>query len=148
MSFAGDRVMNKYEGVLYAWFETGLEGLVWTLLEDDKEGYDALHEIENGDRLIIYLDGVSDGIGFEGSNGEFFTVKDGVLFDGIIDEDHEAGMTVSPFNPAHRQPSALGFWIHWTQKGWRPDSWASLFVRGESWGDWLPLRATLIKKPA
>lgn len=116
--------MNIVDGVLEEFFETGCEGLMWTVYEDGKEGYDGLNTLEPGDHLTVF-----------GENDE-------VLFEGLIDPDFEIGYKPYPQNPQHGQPCALGFWIHWTQRGWQPDDWARLFVRmkGEK-----PLRARLVK---
>ncbi|MDP3999046.1 MAG: hypothetical protein Q8P76_00425 [bacterium] len=117
--------MAKYIGVLAGYFETGTEGQIWVLLEDGKEGYDAMKLIELGDHLRIY--------------GE----DNKILFDGKIIPDFEIGRTPYPLNPKYGQPSALGFWIHWTQKGFTADDWARFFLR-EEFG-LPPLRAELTK---
>lgn len=107
--------MKKFTGVLDYWFETGTEGLVWVLIEDgkDEHSYDAMKFPEAGDHLKVW-----------GEKGK-------VIFDGVIEPDFQAGMTMSRVYPEHKQPSALGFWIHWTQRGWKPDKWARLFVKKE-----------------
>ncbi len=123
--------MKKYLGRLEPFFETGTEGMCWLLVEDGKFSYDALVSIDNCDHLKIY------------------NSDDAVAFDGIIDQDHKAGWTEFPQNPGHGQPSALGYWIHWTQKGWNPDDWAALFfnynIKTEKRSDGY-LRAELTKK--
>lgn len=101
--------MKRYLGRLEPFSETGTEGMCWMLFEDGKFSYDALVNIDNGDYLKIYYP--------EGA----------VAFRGIVDQDHQVGWTEFPQNPGHGKPSALGCWIHWTQRGWDPDAWASLF---------------------
>ena len=66
-----------------------------------------------------------------------------VVFDGIIKQDTKTGWKRYPLNPKLGQQCALGMWIHWIQKGWKPDDWARLFIRykGEK-----PLRAVFSKK--
>ncbi len=121
--------MQIWRGVLYGWSETGTEGMVWVLLEDGYSGYDAMRFVEEDDRLKIY-----------GENGE-------VLFDGKIVEDRKAGWEEYPKNSGHGQPCALGFWIHWTQKGWEPDKWAALFLHEYAEeGNGKPLRAELYRE--
>lgn len=117
--------MKKFFGVLAGYFETGTEGQIWILQEPGKEGYDGMKFIELGDHLKIF-----------GENGE-------VLFDGKIIPDFTIGWTKYPLDPKYGQPSALGFWIHWTQKGFTADDWARFFLREEL--GLTPLHAELIK---
>lgn len=120
--------MEKYTGTINQFFETGCEGLIWVLEKDGVQGYDALVFIEAGDHLKI------------------FSENDSVLFDGVIDPDYQAGWREYPRNPGNGQPSALGFWIHWTQKGWQPDEWAKLFLHECLEKGNKPLRAELTRK--
>ena len=46
--------MNKISGVLDAFFETGTEGVIWSLYDDKNNGYDSLHCLENGDYLKVF----------------------------------------------------------------------------------------------
>jgi hypothetical protein len=99
------------EGVLEDFFETGTEGIIWSVLNDDDRGYDALYPIEEGDHLTI-----QDQLGRK-------------LWSGKIRCDYKTGWRRYPLNPKHGQPCALGHWIHWTQRGFKPDDWAQYFIR-------------------
>lgn len=113
--------MTTYRGELYGFYETGTEGVIWTIIQDGVKGYDAIVDLKAGDQFKI-LDG------------------DQVLFEGVIDPDHKIGYTEYPRNPGYGQPSALGYWIHWTQAGFQPDDWADFFFRKT------PLRGELTRK--
>lgn len=112
-----------FRGVLEPYFETGTEGIIWSLEEGDKKGYEGLHPIHTGDYLTIYNE------------------KGEIIFKSKIFPDIKAGWAEYPCNPGYGQPCALGFWIHWTQIGWEPDDWARLFLRGKK----PALRAELIQ---
>ncbi len=117
---------DPIEGHLYAHCETGTEGQLWAVQRQPPSGgnpYDDLSLLEAGDHLIIR------------------DAQGAVLFNDRIDPDREAGLTPSPANPAYRQPTALGLWVHWTQRGWTPDAWARLFLPKDK----VPLHATLTK---
>ena len=56
-----ERDGKLYHGSLDPFFETGTEGVIWSLSEyAEKCGYDTLHCLQNGDRLTVYSS-VSDG---------------------------------------------------------------------------------------
>lgn len=104
------------EGKLDIWYETGSEGVVW-LVEPDTvpDGYDPKHffyygMINAGHHLVI-----TDPTGKE-------------VFSGMIDPDEEIGWEPYPLNPSHGSPCALGYRIHWTQRGFQPDDWARFFL--------------------
>jgi hypothetical protein len=115
---------RKIEGRLEDFFQTGTEGLVWSVVEEDEMGYDGLHEIQEGDHLTI-----ADQLGHK-------------IWAGTIRCDRESGWRRYPTNPKYGQPNALGYWIHWTQKGFKPNDWARLFVRPE----YERLRGTLVRR--
>lgn len=126
--------MARYVGVLDGWFETGSEGVCWILDTGKKDPI----FIEPGDHLKVFA-------------------KDGaLLFGGEIVPDYSTGWRRFPKNKEYGQQSALGYWIHWIQRGWKPDEWASLFLKHKDWAhthaqarEWKKckkLRAELIKK--
>lgn len=99
-------------GNLVAWFETGLEGFVWTVQEPGK-GYDGLHVIQQGDRLVVR------------------DAKGAIAFEGVIEEDRESCWTQRYPGATHGQPCVDGYWVHWTQRGVDPSSWVRMFTVGE-----------------
>jgi hypothetical protein len=122
---APGRVGDRVEGLLEEYFETGSEGVIWAVIDPEERGYESLHFIEEGDRLKILNE-----LGH-------------LIWSGTIRCDRKAGWRRYPSNPEYGQPCALGCWIHWTQKGFKPDDWARFFInRGKN-----PLRAILRKKP-
>ncbi len=120
--------MEMYSGVINWFFETGCEGAMWVFEKDGFEGYDALVFIEKGDCVKIFAE--------DGS----------IVFEGEIMPDYNAGWTEYPLNLGRGQPSALGFWIHWAQKGWEPDKWAELFFNKHLKEGNKLLKAELIRK--
>ena len=116
--------MATYTGTLDGWFETGTEGMIWNMTKDGEysQPYEDMCNLDEGDHLKV------------------FSPDGKVLFDDIIQPDYEIGYTEYPLNPGYGQPSALGYWIHWTQAGWQPDDWVRLFFHDP------PLRAELTRK--
>ena len=117
---------KRIEGELEDYFETGTEGVLWALQDDDNLGYAGLHLLAEGDHLEI-----TDQLGHK-------------LWSGVIRCDRQAGRRAHPLNPKFNQPSALGCWVHWTQQGFKPDDWAGYFIRP----GYDRLRGVLIKKAA
>jgi hypothetical protein len=35
-----------------------------------------------------------------------------------------------PLNPKYGQPLSLGHWVHWTEKGFKPDEWGRDILSG------------------
>lgn len=96
---------------------------MWVLKDNRKqEEFKTLEFIEAGDYLVVY------------------NLDNSIIFRGKIIPDYKTGQRRCSLFGTMKQ-SAFGVWIHWTQKGWKPKDWASLFIRGEQ----PPLRAQLIK---
>lgn len=87
---------------------------MWTFLKDGKSRWEKrIRFLQRGDWLKVYD-----------------TDEKTVLFEGKIRPDEKTGWAEYPRNPGHGQPCLSdGLWIHWTQRGWKPDDWAALFIR-------------------
>lgn len=137
---------RKLTGRLFDYFETGCEGVVWAIeVDPDQQGsrdlaYGRFEFVDPRDHLRI-------------------TAPDGTtVFDDIIRPDWYRGWEPRPYQwhwigkllahayirrfvPTflwHRmnrkgyfigQATACGLWIHWTQRGWKAEAWARLFIR-------------------
>ena len=113
------------EGTLFAWAESGTEGVFWAI-QDDRHplSYDGLNVIDEGDHLTILNN------------------QQEVLWSGVIEKDISTGSVPRPSKADWNQQVALGWWVHWIQKGFAPDKWADFFDRAG--GD--VYRGILIKK--
>ena len=98
-------------GPLLDFFETGSEGVIWMIDDENRRGREALEPICEGDHLTI-LDQMGK-----------------TLWRGTIHCDKKTGWRTYPKNPEYGQQCALGHWIHWVQKGFAPDDWARYFIR-------------------
>lgn len=102
------------KGKLDAYFETGTEGVIWSLLEQGKEGYHGLNCLEDGDYLTI-LDHDNN-----------------VIWEGNIDFEYERNYIPFPSNPSYGQQCVRGLWVHGIQKDVDPETWADWFLEGRS----------------
>ena len=99
------------KGPLLDWSETGTEGVVWCVENEETSGYEAIEPLRAGDHLTVF-----DRVGNQ-------------VWAGHIQCDIKTGWTQSPYNPSYGKQSALGYWIHWVQEGFAPDDWARFFIR-------------------
>ncbi len=109
------KTFKVYVGVLDAHVKDTGAGFIWILREYGKNDRTGQIKLNEGDHLVIY-----------GKGGE-------VIFD----------ETITPDRDFHQNDDCGNIRVHWTQKGWKPEIWASFFIRpdGET-----PYRAVLLKK--
>ena len=99
-------------GFLAPFFETGTEGVVWSLDDPGLPGYDSLHPLMNGDELRVLDDAGS------------------TLWEGVVRLDRTTGLL--PHYPGGEpvQQAVLGYWVHGLQEGMDPEAWGRLFFEG------------------
>lgn len=100
---------NDVNAHLEAYFETGTEGIIWSMCTDN-EGYDGLHCLQDGDELTVYT-------------------KDrcAILWKGIVHLEYKRLLTPYPTNPEYRQQMIFNRWVHGFQVGLQPEVWAKWF---------------------
>ncbi len=105
--------METITGTLFAYFETGTEGVLWSVQDEHyPQSYQGLNVLKKGDQLKI-----------EDPDGQ-------VVFDGIIDLEYESNLEIHPFsNPAWKQQAISGLWVHGVQRGIVPETWMEWFER-------------------
>lgn len=96
-------------GKLEPFFETGTEGVIWSIYENGKTGYDGLHPLKNGDKVTI----------FAGDNS--------VLWDGIVSLEYKRRYKQYPLNPKYGQQEVFGYWVHGFQENLEPTIWSKMF---------------------
>lgn len=92
-------------GRLEPFFETGTEGVIWSLHDMSLPGYDGLWPLYSGDHL---------------------QVVDGVPWKGVIDLEYTRNRQASPYGGNGGQV-ANGLWVHGFQSDMEPDEWATMF---------------------
>jgi hypothetical protein len=105
--------MNVIRGVLEPFFETGTEGVIWSVYEDGRTGYDGLNCLADGDYLKIF-------------DKEDPTK---VVWEGIIDLEWERNYRKYPMNPEYGQQEVGGFWVHGLQSDVTPQQWGHWFFK-------------------
>lgn len=100
----------KVSGVLDPFFETGTEGVIWSVYDPRKGGYDGLNCLKDGDHLTVFE-----------PDGE--TVR----WQGVVKLEYKRRFRPYPANPQYGQQEVLGFWVHGLQEGLAPTVWAKMF---------------------
>lgn len=103
--------MTNIVGRLEPFFETGTEGIVWSVVEDGKSGYDSLHPVKCGDHLTI------------------FDKQDtsAVVWDGDIQFEYKTNYESYPLNPEYGQQAVKGLWVNGLQEGVDAEQWFTWF---------------------
>lgn len=97
-------------GELEAFWETGTEGVYWSVIDPSLPGYDGLWNLNDGDHLRV-LD-----------------ADDTVLWEGVIALEYEQNWQPYDDDDAeYGQQAVHGYWVHGLQQEVDPETWASLF---------------------
>lgn len=109
--------MPEIKGLLEAFFETGTEGVIWSVYDeakidaDGKRSYEGLHPLKKGDILKVFAD----------------VARSEVLWEGVVDLETERNYHPYPLNPQYGQQAVLGMWVHGLQRDLEPETWARMF---------------------
>lgn len=98
------------EGVLEPFYETGLEGTLWSVHEDGKQGYEGLNPIKSGHVLTVFND----------------AARQDVLWQGVVDLELDSGEQ-SKILKANKYPGRLGPWGYGLPKNIHPYDWVEMF---------------------
>lgn len=131
-------------GLLCSYFETGMEGVAWTIYDQDfmsktdqYRSHDGIHYFRSADYLIIYEKDTKP--------------EDGkILWEGPLDfhyswdklplaktqKGHSYGYAQYPQNPQYGQLQIGGMWVHQIPKKIDLDLWVDIFINNDDkyWG--------------
>ena len=110
------------EGKLMPYYETGMEGTLWSVHEDGKDGYDGLNPLENGMLLTVFND----------------AARTQVLWQGTIDFEKDRAQQEALLR-AQKYPPRLGPWGYGLPKNIHPYDWVNMFSQEK------PARITIEK---
>lgn len=113
-------------GKLEAYFETGTEGVIWSVYEDGKEGYEGLNCLQDGDYIKV------------------FDPQEQVVFDGEVKLEWERNYRPYPRNPHLGQQEVGGFWVHGLQENIDPQTWSTWFHSAYRCEFWILERESLL----
>lgn len=99
-------------GTLDAFFETGTEGVIWSIIEDGKDGYDGLNPLRSGDYLSV------------------FDKAGNLIWEGNVSYNYTDRYQSYPLNPQYGQQAVNDMWVHGLQNGVIPEDWALWFTKG------------------
>jgi hypothetical protein len=100
---------GKADGWLEPFWETGTEGIHWSLTDPLLPGYVGLFRVEGGDPLTI------------------LSVEGEVVWTGTVQLEHERRLRSAPGNPSYRQQEIDGFWVHGLEASLPPETWSRWF---------------------
>jgi len=100
---------EEVRGFLFAFFETGTEGVIWSLLDHGLPGYDSLRPLRDGDELRVLDD------------------AGGTLWEGVVRLDRTTGRLPRYAGGEPVQQAVLGYWVHGLQEGMDPEAWGRMF---------------------
>lgn len=113
---------TRVVGTLEPFFETGTEGVVWSLTMSGAPGYDALTCLKNEDDLLVYNpDGTA-------------------LWAGRIHLEYKRNYHPYPLNPGHGQQAVNGLWVNGLQNTVNPETWSGWFHAGLPAVAWIAAR--------
>ena len=102
--------MSKISGRLEPFFETGADGIIWSVQNPKLPGYEGLNPIQDGDALNIIAE-----------NGK-------CIWSSVVIPDKETGWILYPWgDELAGQQSIDGNWVRWTQRDMDPHKWLSMF---------------------
>lgn len=101
--------MHKVYGRLDAFFETGTEGVIWSVIDPGLPAYDGLWSLRDGDQLSVL-----------GRRRE-------TVWKGTVQLEYERNWEPYEHNPGHGQQAVGGIWVHGLQVDLAPDDWAIMF---------------------
>lgn len=100
-------------GKLDPFFETGTEGVLWAVVDDEKPNdYTGLHVLRDWDYLRV------------------FDADGKMVWEGDVALEWTRRYTPFPNNPEWGQQEVFGYWVHGFQRTLEPEVWAQMFFDG------------------
>jgi hypothetical protein len=114
--------LTRVVGTLEPYFETGTEGIVWSLHTSGVPGYDGLNCLKKGDDLLVYNpDGTA-------------------LWAGEIDLEYQRCHQPFPMNPQYGKQAINNMWVNGIQADVDPETWFGWFQSGLPAVAWISSR--------